>query len=147
MVCYNYMTKYKTNIAQVDAETGYIDSYDQLLERSIKTALAMLHMNITSEDIVCVCSFDQINYCVPLLASLFLGVRVTCLDPRLCPPFLVQIITQTQTRLIFADIGIANVIDGKSSVQQEQVLKILNRSLRKRKVSSETRHFWTHQPR
>lgn len=61
----------------------------------------MRAQGITSKDIITICSFNQINSCVPLIASLFLGVKPACLDPLLSRADIIHLIKQVPPRMAF----------------------------------------------
>ncbi|XP_030753772.1 4-coumarate--CoA ligase 1-like [Sitophilus oryzae] len=78
---FNSIKKNRRRVAQYIAETEEIDTYESLLKRSVRTALHLKERNLTEDDVVCLCSYNQIHSCVPFLACMFLGIKVASLDP------------------------------------------------------------------
>lgn len=72
-------------IKQVDGITGYEDSYANITDRSIKCALWMREQGVQPGDVVGVCTHNQLDTAIPLIASLFIGAICnpwweSCLD-------------------------------------------------------------------
>nr|XP_023022313.1 4-coumarate--CoA ligase 1-like [Leptinotarsa decemlineata] len=87
--------------AQIDAATGQKDTFESLLQRSIRTAITLKKMGIQKGDIVTTCSDNNINACVPLIASFFIGAIPCSLDPTLSDFEMEELITQVNPKIIF----------------------------------------------
>ncbi|KAI4471457.1 long-chain-fatty-acid--coa ligase [Holotrichia oblita] len=95
------MKRNKGLLAQIDSQTGQTDTYDELLPRCIRTAITLQAHNLTSNDIICLCSYNQLNSCVPYLAGLFIGVKVCSLDPSMSFTESKHLLNQVKPKIIF----------------------------------------------
>ncbi|KAL1517921.1 hypothetical protein ABEB36_001620 [Hypothenemus hampei] len=81
---YNFfqdMCQYKERTAQFIAKTEETDTYQDLLTRSIRTALHLKTKILKRTDVIALCTYNHENSCVPFIASQFLGLKVASLDP------------------------------------------------------------------
>ncbi|KAF2886022.1 hypothetical protein ILUMI_20152 [Ignelater luminosus] len=121
-------------LAQVDAITGEEETYESLLKRCIRTAIKMRSKEITSDHIIAISSYNNFHNCVPYIASIFLGAKITCLDPELNPRDSALLLSQLRPKMIFAgpeaiellensiresEITTEIIIFGKSTVYEE----------------------------
>ncbi|XP_064212127.1 uncharacterized protein LOC103315112 isoform X2 [Tribolium castaneum] len=112
-------------VAQIDAESGCADSYGNLLERCIRTAIRLLVAGITKRDIICHCSSNHINSCVPIICAFFLGVPVAPVDPTLSYDEAFEILAQIRPRVIFVTPDVVDTIEmalGEINIECEIVL-------------------------
>lgn len=58
-------------------------TYNEILLKSIRVANELTARNITANDVVTVCSYNNMDNAIPLYACLFLGIPVACMDPAL----------------------------------------------------------------
>ncbi|KAF2893947.1 hypothetical protein ILUMI_12221 [Ignelater luminosus] len=86
---------------QIDGITGEIDTYGSFLQRSICTAIKMRSKGITREDIITVCSHNHFDTNVPIIASLFIGVKTASIDPTLCLSDSKHLLKQIKPKMIF----------------------------------------------
>ncbi|KAJ8951639.1 hypothetical protein NQ318_012309 [Aromia moschata] len=98
---FSNMKKYKHNIAQYLADTNEEDTYQDLLKRSVRTALELKRRNITRDDIVMICSYNHKNSCIPFIASTFLRVLVASLDPTLSLMDTTHLMNEVKPKIIF----------------------------------------------
>ncbi|KAB0791588.1 hypothetical protein PPYR_03388 [Photinus pyralis] len=77
------MKKHLDTIAQIDGVTGETDTYRSLLQKCTRVAHRMRAMGVTDEDVVTIYTHNHLNACVPYLAGMFLGAKVSGLDPSL----------------------------------------------------------------
>lgn len=56
---------------------------------------------VTCNDIIALCSSNHFNSCVPVIATSFLGAKITCLDPMLSLKDTVYLIKQVSPKMIF----------------------------------------------
>ncbi|KAL1517919.1 hypothetical protein ABEB36_001619 [Hypothenemus hampei] len=75
------MQQHKDKTAQFIAKSGTSDTYEELLKRSIRTALHLKARNLKRTDVVTLCTYNHENSCVPFIATQFLGLKVASLDP------------------------------------------------------------------
>ncbi|KAF2885845.1 hypothetical protein ILUMI_20328 [Ignelater luminosus] len=90
------------NIIRIDGLTGEVDTYGSVLQRSIRTAITMRSKGITREDIITVCSYNHLNTNIPIIASLFLGVKTASIDPALALSDAIHLLKQVKPKMIFA---------------------------------------------
>lgn len=86
---------------QIDAETGKRDTYDELFRRCVRVAIQLKARGLTSDDIICVCSYNQLNSCVPYLAGLFIGAQMCALDPSISFSDSKHLLAQVRPKIIF----------------------------------------------
>lgn len=98
-------------IFQIEASTGKTDSFESLLLRSIRTALALRKRGIGKGDIVTGCSDNHLNACVPIIASFFIGAIPCSLDPTLSTFEINQLISQVKPKILFTVPGCLKVIE------------------------------------
>ncbi|XP_044014572.1 4-coumarate-CoA ligase 1-like isoform X2 [Aphidius gifuensis] len=120
---FKQMKHYSKNIAQIDGITGYEDSYANLTDRSIKCALWMRKQGVQPGDVIGICTHNQLDTAIPLIASLFIGAVSnpwweTCLDEDVIKYF----IELTEPKLIF--------INEQSSSIVQNVINKLNRNIK-----------------
>ncbi|KRT84245.1 AMP-binding protein, partial [Oryctes borbonicus] len=102
VVLFEQMKKHSGNTAQIDAITGTDDKYEELLLKCIRAAIEMSDRGIKEDDIICVCSPNNLNSCVPYLAGLFLGAKVSALDPMMSFEDMKHLLNQVPPKMIFA---------------------------------------------
>lgn len=66
---------------QIDAATGEEETFSSYLQKCTRTALAMKELGIKKNDVVCVCSHNNLNNTVPYVAAQFLGAISSSLHP------------------------------------------------------------------
>ncbi|KAJ8951633.1 hypothetical protein NQ318_012303 [Aromia moschata] len=88
-------------IMVIDGVTGQTDTFESLLNRSIRTAIALKKRGIQKGDIVTGCSNNHIDACVPILASFFIGAIPCSLDPTLSFFEINQLIEQVRPKILF----------------------------------------------
>ncbi|XP_044268934.1 4-coumarate--CoA ligase 1-like [Tribolium madens] len=113
------MKFYKNNVAQYIVETGEKDTFKELLKRSIRTALNMKLEGLTENDLVCLCSYNQKDICAPFIASMFLGLKVTSLDPSLSMTDTAYLLKQVKPTIIFIVPEALNLIE--NSIEQAEI--------------------------
>lgn len=77
---YNQMKKNRTKIAQYDLETKVEQSYETLLEKSIKTATSLKALKLEEDPTIAIFSTNHMDVCVPIIGSYFLGYKVNAYD-------------------------------------------------------------------
>ncbi|KAF5281148.1 hypothetical protein FQA39_LY17880 [Lamprigera yunnana] len=110
-VFYSCMKKFKNNIAQIDGITGEKDSYESLLQRCVRTAVKMRNMGVTHEDIISLCTFNHLNSCVPYIATLFLGAKVSALDATLSLQDSVHLLKQVNPKMVFTGVESVDLVE------------------------------------
>ncbi|KMQ86493.1 luciferin 4-monooxygenase [Lasius niger] len=97
------LKSFKSNpdfIGQVDAETGEENTFQQMKEKSVKCALWMQKSGIQINDVIMVCSHNQLDAYVPFLAALYIGVVVNLLDECLFEEYFLE---QIKPKILFID--------------------------------------------
>ncbi|KAF2895838.1 hypothetical protein ILUMI_10334, partial [Ignelater luminosus] len=131
---FDVMLEGSDQLAQVDAVTGEKETYESLLKRCIRTAIKMRSKGVTPDHRITICSYNNLHNSVSYIASLFVGAKITCLDPELNPRDTALLLNQIRPKMIFAgpeaielletsitECGITTeiIIFGKSSVYEE----------------------------
>lgn len=86
---------------QIDALTGETDTFEELLNRCIRTALTLKGMHINADDIICLCTYNHLDSIVPFIATTFIGAVVSSLDPSLSLADTAHLINLVKPRIIF----------------------------------------------
>ncbi|XP_029162175.1 4-coumarate--CoA ligase-like 7 [Nylanderia fulva] len=97
-------------IGQEDAETGIQNTFQQMKERSLKCALEMKKLKIRRNDVIMICSHNQLDACIPFLASLYLGAVVNPLDEHFFKGNSVYYLEQSKPKMIFIDEKYSTII-------------------------------------
>ncbi|KAK4872968.1 hypothetical protein RN001_014997 [Aquatica leii] len=103
--------KYATKTIQIDALTGEEDTYESVLQRSIRVALKLLEFGLTPNDTISTCSLNHVNNCVPIFASLFIGVKSASFDYRMHDTEAVLLMEQISPKVIFVDFESLSFIE------------------------------------
>ncbi|CAG9816375.1 unnamed protein product [Phaedon cochleariae] len=101
-VFFTRMKEHGQKIAQIDADRDQTDTFSSLLQRSIRTAIALSKRGIKRGDIVTGCSNNHLDACVPILASFFLGAVPCSLDPALSKFEMQELVSQVRPKIVFA---------------------------------------------
>ncbi|XP_044269470.1 luciferin 4-monooxygenase-like isoform X2 [Tribolium madens] len=108
---FTHMKNNKDKIAQIDANTGQKDTYRELLQRCIRTALHMTDKNITKDHIVTLCTTNHLNSVVPFIATQFIGARVASLDPSFSQKEMSYLLKQVRPKILFVIPEVATTIE------------------------------------
>ncbi|CAG9855969.1 unnamed protein product [Phyllotreta striolata] len=100
-VFFQRLKSHGSKIAQIQAATGEKDSFESLLQRSVRTAIALQKRGIKKGDIVTGCSDNHLNACVPILASFFIGAIPCSLDPTLSNIEMENLIASVKPKIVF----------------------------------------------
>lgn len=65
---------------QIDAETGQEITFEEMREKSVKCALWLKKQRIYRNNVITVCTMNQLDAYVPFLAALYIGCKVNPLD-------------------------------------------------------------------
>lgn len=65
---------------QIDSATGEKETYGEFLDRSIRLAQALRNKGITSNDIVAYCCYNNMDYAVTIIATMFIGALLNPID-------------------------------------------------------------------
>ncbi|KAK4872995.1 hypothetical protein RN001_015024 [Aquatica leii] len=82
-VYYESFLKHSDRIAQIDGLTGQEDTFGSLLERCVRTAIWLKAEGVQYGDIISVCTYNHLNSCVPHVSSMFIGAKISALDPSM----------------------------------------------------------------
>ncbi|XP_053971888.1 uncharacterized protein LOC128872835 [Hylaeus volcanicus] len=90
-------------ISQVDGPTGIEDSYEDMLDRSIKCALWLKKQGIGKGDIVATSTDVHRECLIPCLASLFIGAIFNAWDSDMNVHLARHFITTSEPKVLFAN--------------------------------------------
>uniref|UniRef100_V5GIH6 Luciferin 4-monooxygenase n=1 Tax=Anoplophora glabripennis TaxID=217634 RepID=V5GIH6_ANOGL len=100
-VFFNCMKKNGSKIAQTDAATDQSDSFESLLQRSVRTAIALKKRGIGKGNIITGCSNNHLEASVPIIASIFIGAIPCSLDPSLSFFEKSELLHQVKPKIVF----------------------------------------------
>ncbi|KAK4879464.1 hypothetical protein RN001_007610 [Aquatica leii] len=99
---YNHMINHKHKIAQVDARTRKNETYQDLLERCVRTALYLKKIGVQPGDFISLCTYNHLDACVPVISAFFINAIMSAVDPSLSLEDTVHLLQQTKPKVIFA---------------------------------------------
>lgn len=102
---------YLNKIFQIEPTTGKQETYAELLQKSVQTAIYMRNQGIKPGDIISVCTNNHLNSFVPFLAGSFIGVISANLDPKLSIDDTAHLVKQVQPKLIFVSKNAEKLIE------------------------------------
>ncbi|KAF5300679.1 hypothetical protein FQA39_LY11041 [Lamprigera yunnana] len=105
------MQKIPSKTAQIDALTGEVDTYQSYLQRCVRTAIVMRKKGIRQNDGVVVCSDHHLNTSVPMIASYFLGAKLSNTDPQFTLKDTVHLLGQVLPKMVFVNLGSVKLIE------------------------------------
>ncbi|KAF5300690.1 hypothetical protein FQA39_LY11052 [Lamprigera yunnana] len=108
---YDSMIKHRNKIAQIDGVTGEKDTYGELLKRCIRTAIFLQDLGLKPGDFVSICTFNHTNSCTPLIASFFINVITSAIDPTISLESTVYLLKQTKPKVIFVNMESLEMIE------------------------------------
>lgn len=80
------------------------------MQRSIRVAQHLEKYVITPEDVICLCSHNNLDICLPFIASQLLGIKVASLDPSLSLTDCNYLIKLVAPKFIFCDLESEDLI-------------------------------------
>lgn len=83
------------------SETGEKDTYADLLQRCIRTALHLNTLSLKEGETVCLCTNNHLNASVPFFATQFLGLQTTQLDPNVTKTDICQLLRKIKPKVFF----------------------------------------------
>ncbi|XP_034251150.1 4-coumarate--CoA ligase 1-like [Thrips palmi] len=116
------------SVAQVDIVTGETLTYPQILAKSINIAEYMRELGIRSGDIVCISSENNLDYCLPVLATLYIGATCAPLNPAYTEGELVHAMSISKPRIVFASaLTISRVVGAVEKIDSVRDIVLIGR--------------------
>lgn len=98
---YEAMKRNKDKEGQITIENGETQTYSELLSKSIKIAKFLQELKLGKDDFVSMCSSNNSNSSIPLIASLFVDVKYVSLDPAMIDDDMIHAFQYLQPKIIF----------------------------------------------
>ncbi|KAF2885985.1 hypothetical protein ILUMI_20187 [Ignelater luminosus] len=98
---FNQMLEHKTKIAHTDIDTGRTETYECILQKTIRTSLAMRSKGIKPNDVITICSHTSMDCFIPFYASFFIGAISASIDPKLPQSDIVHLLKLVSPKMIF----------------------------------------------
>lgn len=92
------MKYYHNKIMQIDAETERRETFGEVLEKAVRVAITLKKKNVSKDDVICICTDNNMEAVIPFLASLLNANKVASLDPLSNIEYLLKI---TKPKIIF----------------------------------------------
>ncbi|XP_012264731.2 luciferin 4-monooxygenase-like [Athalia rosae] len=92
-----------THVGQIDSLTDAEDTYGQMLERSVRTALWLRSRGIESGDVVALCTHNHFDTVTPILASLYCGSTAAPWDPGMNCQEIKHMVSISRPRYVFCN--------------------------------------------
>ncbi|XP_022902599.1 luciferin 4-monooxygenase-like [Onthophagus taurus] len=104
-------------VALVDAFSGDTLTYGELLNESIQVAIALKNHGIKKGDKIAIASENTIRYCVPLIASLYIGSILCPSNPMYVTREMIHSTNLTKPKLVFTStLCLKTILEVKSQV-------------------------------
>ncbi|OXU19080.1 hypothetical protein TSAR_014622, partial [Trichomalopsis sarcophagae] len=75
-VLFDSISEYGNRVARIQVETGEQRSYKEIKDRSVRCALWLKKQGIGAEDVVVVCTDNQLDACIPTVAAVYVGAAL-----------------------------------------------------------------------
>ncbi|XP_045464244.1 luciferin 4-monooxygenase-like [Harmonia axyridis] len=98
---FNVLNSNKGKSAQHHLETGETLTYDELLIRSVRTAIYLSKKNLQKDDVVCLCSMNNIHTLVSFIACKFANVQYAAMEPTLPSDDMIYIMNLLKPKVLF----------------------------------------------
>jgi 4-coumarate--CoA ligase len=108
---FKHAEKYRDNICQIDANIDKSETYSSVKRRSVRLAIALQKMGVTSRDVVLSCSYNSLDNSIPILSTLYLGAKIVNLDPSLGLRNSKHLITYVSPRIIFVEEASVGMVE------------------------------------
>ncbi|XP_047350462.1 4-coumarate--CoA ligase 1-like [Vespa velutina] len=106
----NQLHAHGTRIAQINAHTGEKQTYQEILNASKRLATYFSKIGLKIEDRIAICSENNIEFCIPLCAALFLGITVCPLNPMYLKREFYHALTISKPKYIFTSSMAVNTL-------------------------------------
>ncbi|XP_057332936.1 luciferin 4-monooxygenase-like isoform X2 [Microplitis mediator] len=98
------MKKNQKSVGQVDAITGKIDTFGEMVDKTIKCALWLQSQNVKQGDVIAICTHNHMNQVVPALAAMCIGAIFNpWWDHGLTRDITKHFINLTQPKILFVN--------------------------------------------
>ncbi|XP_015114379.1 4-coumarate--CoA ligase 1 [Diachasma alloeum] len=98
------LNKYPFRVSQIDALTGHKELYGDMADRITSCAVWLKKQNVQPGDIIGICSYNNLNTVVPLIASLLVGALPNSWwDATLTDDMIKYFLNLTKPKIIFSD--------------------------------------------
>lgn len=108
---FQQMKLHGNKIAQIYAPTGEKDTFSNLLQRCVRTAIWLKRENVASEDVVCSCTKKDFNQFVPFIATHLVGAKLSCLHDNIRYSEAVYMLDILRPKFVFVDANQVDVIE------------------------------------
>lgn len=98
------LTTHDTRIAQIDAHTGKEQTFKYILDTSRKLAIYLQKEGLTVNDGIAICSENNLDFCIPVCATFYLGAIVCPLNPLYSKGELKHALTIIKPKYIFISV-------------------------------------------
>ncbi|KAF2885986.1 hypothetical protein ILUMI_20188 [Ignelater luminosus] len=98
---FEQMLEHKNKIAHTDAATGRTETYKCILQKSIRTSLAMRSMGIQPNDVITICSDTNMDCFIPFYASFFVSSISANIVPNLPLSDVIHLMKLVSPKIIF----------------------------------------------
>lgn len=98
---FNSMRKYKNKIMQIQGETEEQETYGQVLKNCILLSNKLRKRGINGDDRICICSENNLFSVVPYISCLFIGAKVTYIDPKFSLDEYIYFLTTLRPKIVF----------------------------------------------
>ncbi|XP_015609934.1 4-coumarate--CoA ligase 1-like isoform X2 [Cephus cinctus] len=96
----------------VDADSGMEQSFEQILNASRKLAIYLNNCGLIQGDCITVCGENSLNFCIPVLTAIYLGVTTAPLNPLYSDREFLHALNISKPKYIFVSPLVAERMKG-----------------------------------
>ncbi|XP_044750771.1 luciferin 4-monooxygenase-like [Coccinella septempunctata] len=122
---YRSLQLHKDKIGRYIIETGESCTHGDIFVRSKKLAIYLKSKNLKKDDVVCLCSQNQIHSTVPFFAAKFIDVGYASIEPTMAEEDLVYLFEYIKPKVLFVAENVEEKIGEclvKSNIQAEVII-------------------------
>lgn len=98
---YEKMSLHASSTALISMESKDELSYKQLLEKCLKLSIALGKMGLRLNDKIGICSENNLNFCIGIVSTIFLGATICPLNPSYTEKEFLHVLKISQPKYIF----------------------------------------------
>ncbi|XP_044728018.1 4-coumarate--CoA ligase 1-like [Chrysoperla carnea] len=103
-------------VLMIDSETEEVLTNQKLVQNVLQNIYVLQKLNLKAGDIICILSENRLEYFVPLIASLCLGITIATINPSLTDSELLHCMDVSKPKVVFS-----------SAYSLKNLLSILNK--------------------
>ncbi|XP_039276697.1 4-coumarate--CoA ligase 1 [Nilaparvata lugens] len=107
---YNRLREHGTKVSQIDAVTGRNQTFEDILNSSCILASSLKSRGLIAGDVLSICSENRLEFTIPLVAALYIGVVFAPLNPAYTTDEIIHALTISKPKIIFCSARVLSSI-------------------------------------